>query len=450
MPARDEGSTLSKQASSANAVGVGRFHVRTPKRRATSASKAEESYPYYAGYAESFARDALQRLSEPGVVVFDPWNGAGTTTHAAATMNRPACGTDLNPVMVIVAKAKCASPADIAAAREQFANVSRPNRGESTEDDALIPWVGAEGAGFIRRLVQSALPSRRGLETTTSELAEVGRAVSNASPGSCLLVLAIFRAVKTGAASKASSNPTWTKQPTAPARWYTAQEWRTQIAAQIDRLAEISLQMAEAWPVDSRLINIECASSEAVPLESESVDVVLTSPPYCTRIDYAVATLIELAVLGLSTSTVNSTLRRELLGTTAIREKSASRMQSWGTTCNNLLEQIYNHPSSGSRSYYYKNFVQYFDSLHRSLGELGRVVKIGGVVCSVLQGSHYKEYPVDLPQIFLEMAISHGFSLTGIASFNVGQNMGSINQKSLKYRKPVRATEKVLVLQRCG
>jgi len=65
-----------------------------------------------------------------------------------------------------------------------------------------------------------------------------------------------------------------------------------------------------------------------------------------------------------------------------------------------------------------------------------------------LQGSHYKEYPVDLPQIFLEMAAAHGFSLTGIASFNVGQSMGSINQKSLKYRKPVRVTEQVLVLQR--
>lgn len=442
----EEGTQLDLEAKK-DVMPFAQFDVRTPKRRATSSSRAEESYPYYAGYAESFARDALQRLSEPGSVVYDPWNGAGTTTHAAASMGRRAYGSDLNPVMVVVARAKCASPAEIAEARSKLREVSLPRGRSRSESDPLAPWVGAAAALYLRRLVQSALPLNVSADAS-DQLNNIAAAVSEAGPGMCFLVLAIFRAVKAGAASTASSNPTWTKQPTQPENWNTVKEWREFIDAQFSRLAEINLEMSKSWPVDSELINIACGSSECISLPDSYVDVVLTSPPYCTRIDYAVATLVELAVLGLSTSTVNATLRKELLGTTSIRADVASIADGWGPTCAELLHSVYHHRSSGSRSYYFKNFVQYFDALYRSLEELSRIVKAGGVMCSVLQGSHYKECPIDLPRIFEEMAHSRGFSTMGIASFNVVQNMGSINRKSLIYRKPVQLTEKVLVFKR--
>jgi DNA modification methylase len=50
----------------------------------------------------------------------------------------------------------------------------------------------------------------------------------------------------------------------------------------------------------SKFIKIDCASSQSIPLPNSFIDLVVTSPPYCTRIDYAVATSPELALLGCS------------------------------------------------------------------------------------------------------------------------------------------------------
>ena len=42
----------------------------------------------------------------PSAVVFDPWNGSGTTTRAASRRGLPSLGFDLNPVMIVVALAR--------------------------------------------------------------------------------------------------------------------------------------------------------------------------------------------------------------------------------------------------------------------------------------------------------------------------------------------------------
>jgi hypothetical protein len=62
---------------------------------------------------------------------------------------------------------------------------------------------------------------------------------------------------------------------------------------------------------------IEVASSESLPIGDKSVDFILTSPPYCTRIDYAVATMPELALIGYKLNSDFKSLRKQLIGTVA-------------------------------------------------------------------------------------------------------------------------------------
>ena len=63
---------------------------------------------------------------------------------------------------------------------------------------------------------------------------------------------------------------------------------------------------------------LQVASSEKLPLAEASVDIVLASPPYCTRIDYAVATSVELSLLGFVRDAGFRDLRRGLIGTTTV------------------------------------------------------------------------------------------------------------------------------------
>ena len=72
------------------------------------------------------------------------------------------------------------------------------------------------------------------------------------------------------------------------------------------------------------------ASSENLPVRRGVIDFVLSSPPYCTRIDYGVATSAELAVLGYPVDTRLRELRGRLIGTPTIHAETPDPTASWG------------------------------------------------------------------------------------------------------------------------
>ena len=78
-----------------------------PETQPPIAVRWEGFFPYYAGYSETFARALLTSANLPGdAVVFDPWNGSGTTTYTASLLGLTSYGFDLNPVMVVVARVR--------------------------------------------------------------------------------------------------------------------------------------------------------------------------------------------------------------------------------------------------------------------------------------------------------------------------------------------------------
>jgi DNA modification methylase len=72
---------------------------------------SRDFYKYYAGYSEAFVADALAALElDPKSIILDPWNGAGTTTSLASQLGHYACGVDLNPALVVIARARSIVP----------------------------------------------------------------------------------------------------------------------------------------------------------------------------------------------------------------------------------------------------------------------------------------------------------------------------------------------------
>lgn len=63
-------------------------------------------YRYPARFSPSFARTAIELLTNPGDVVYDPFMGGGTTLVESMYLSRKAIGTDLNSLAVFVSKAK--------------------------------------------------------------------------------------------------------------------------------------------------------------------------------------------------------------------------------------------------------------------------------------------------------------------------------------------------------
>jgi len=189
---------------------------------------------------------------------------------------------------------------------------------------------------------------------------------------------------------------------------------------------------------------IQVASSERLPIATNTVDLVLSSPPYCTRIDYGVATSAELAVLGFQVERGLRELRGKLIGTPTIQGKCHQPDPKWGRACNTFLDQVNQHPSKAAKGYYYKTYVQYFDAITRSISEIARCVKPGGKCIIVIQDSYFKGIRADLATIFTEIASANKLALSRQVDFPMSRTLAYINTKSRRYRPESTSVESVL------
>ena len=163
-------------------------------------------------------------------------------------------------------------------------------------------------------------------------------------------------------------------------------------------------------------------------------DLVLGSPPYCTRIDYAMATRVELSVLGLSVSE-QVTLRRSLLGTTTVPPVSPVLSPAIGDTARRTLDAIRDHPSKASRTYYAKSFAHYLAGYTTSLQQISAVASPSGTIGLVVQDSYYKELRVDLAAITNDILEGFGWHLYHSFSFSPRRSIANINPRAVAYRE---------------
>lgn len=415
-------------------------------------SKESRIFPYYAGYSSAFSNNLLSTLGlSQNSIIFDPWNGSGTTTRSAFTNGFDSIGFDLNPSMVLVAKARLLSPLEhpslIAIAKsivEQARIASNSYNGITS--DPLLKWLSASSATPIRNLeskINNLLVSNDAYVKLDNNLA-----MDSVSPLAAFFYVSLFRTVRKLLIDFIPSNPTWVKLPKTklnrkrPSMDSIFTAFIEEVKTLISRESTF-----EATSRDSESsIKLQIGNAENISLHDNSVDAIISSPPYCTRIDYAVSTTIELAVIRCE-QTEFDLLRRGLTGTSTVERTAPPVDGKWGTTCINFLDALYNHPSKASKGYYFKNHLQYFASLSRSLSEISRVLKPGKLCFLVAQDSYYKEIHNDVPRITSEMANAFGLAIVRREDFKTSRSMVGVNLKSKKYLISRNTTESVLCFQ---
>jgi hypothetical protein len=131
-------------------------------------------------------------------------------------------------------------------------------------------------------------------------------------------------------------------------------------------VAALTVPFASAPPLSGETgqSKIVAGDARALPFEDRSVDFVLTSPPYCTRLDYPISTSFELAALGMDPDVSLRDLRYASMGTPLIR-KTESLEPAWPASVDKLLTRIEAHQSKNSDTYYLPTYRQYFGDAHR-------------------------------------------------------------------------------------
>lgn len=402
--------------------------LRSPKRGPSEFAGQRRWFSLYASFSQDFVRDAFLSLGlGPRARVLDPWNGTGTTTAVARSLGYEAHGVDINPAMVLIARAREVQEQPRETLRALLTQVIQSARAKSPmpSEDPLLSWLQPSSAGAARAL-ESAIRTAFGLPI--EPCVALDRSVIEAvSPPLALLYVALFRSVREVLKGYRSSNPTWLRLPASPSNRLRPSPKR--LRDEFKRTAEEMLSAFSKKGSESRSPAqvLRIGSSDALPLEAQSIDGIVTSPPYCTRIDYVMSSRVELALLGYRDLTE---LRKASIGSPIVASTVQQPSPEWGDACNSLLQRIRLHPSKASSSYYYKTHVQYFRGLYASLCELDRVLKPGGKCVFVVQDSYYKELHNDLRRILTEMVSGLGWNLAERFSFPNRRNLVDINRNS--------------------
>ena len=264
--------------------------------------RVSSGYRYYAGYSRSFVQDILTRWPRH-TLVLDPWNGSGTTTAVAIESGLDCVGVDLNPVMVVVAKAALLRQEEVLVIRRQACGLRELKSATVPldRDDPLLEWLDRPSVARFRALQAALIGSTR---LTASAIADLGAVEA-------FWLTLLFHTVRRATKVWQSSNPTWTKsrRNSEPAKLF----WRPMVN-ETNHAAKSVAAVSAVKPAAARIILGTSTDLAGYGIEP---DLVLGSPPYCTRIDYAVATRVELSVLGFGVAE-QLAIRRALIGTTTV------------------------------------------------------------------------------------------------------------------------------------
>lgn len=406
-----------------------------PSPKQTIADRSNAAwYPYYAGFNGTFARSALRQLVEfcPSATVMDPWNGAGTTTYASARAGMPSIGFDLNPVMGIVALSRMCTREDKRAVddlREGVANRLTAQLTIHRPQHALDRWFGRKTADRLYSLQQAI---RDDLPSSTPERVRA------------MLWVAAFRTIRSAFRPFETSNPTWYRiRPPRRRVGVPAPELATQFDLQLDHMLMNTEPRSTLDPPSTLLVQ---ANSLALPLASNTIDIAITSPPYCTRIDYVIATLPELTLLGFDFERV-SRLRPNMTGT-PLTSNAKNHAPTSSRRLDGFLTSVRQHGSKAAGTYYLTYFKKYYSDLSVSLMELSRCLRVGGIALLVVQDSYFREIRNPVDSIIIDLARPVGLRLVAQRHFDVPHNMAHLNPRARQYRTTIEATESCLLFRR--
>lgn len=231
----------------------------------------------------------IQLLSKKGDVVLDPFCGSGTTGVEALALGRLAWQRDVNRASILVAEGKLAATTG--------PNV---NAGLQKFTEESLPYASLTG-GSVQGRVERDPQLRFWLhEDTLGQLDSIWAQIERINDEDTQNVLKmLFTDTLFACASTVQSLTSGGKQRRHHWGWIAdnvrpkAPEWHNAVKLFRDRLAHASEVTSRFYTSTSTIVpekpSLKREDIRSLSVPNESVDLVVTSPPYVGMIDYALA-----------------------------------------------------------------------------------------------------------------------------------------------------------------
>ncbi|MDP4152208.1 MAG: DNA methyltransferase [Bacillota bacterium] len=351
-------------------------------------------HPYKGKFYPQLVKPLLSILGTPlEGVVFDPFCGSGTILLEAALNGYRAYGCDINPIAVEIARTKneiiFTEPYEFERQISSFvgslstynATIDYSNAFSSVALPEIQSWFPApvvSKMGYIVRQVEN-IPDDRIKRFVRVILSSIIRDISQQEPSDLrirrrstpLQDAPVFDMLLQGIAT---------------------QKERVLQFARIRNLAPCTLYEARAWQGNSK--NQDLFNS----IKPNSVDLVITSPPYATALPYIDTNRLNLLVLDGLTASLRTPIEAEMTGTREIKKGTRDyyerliEEQNFNFIISEsawlLIQKVHNENSNNEVGFRRKNMAallyMYFNDMTCVFTNLNMVVKRNGYICIVI------------------------------------------------------------------
>jgi len=275
----------------------------TAKQR--QASSLQE-ISYRACFKPQLPRFFIERLTQPGEVVYDPFMGRGTTVLEAALLGRVPYGCDINPLSVVLARPRLRPPCleDVAARLRQIDFTAFD---EFPED--LLVFFHPETLRAIASLKKYLLARRKAKALDAVDdwicLLALNRLTGHSPGFFSVYTMPPNQAVSVKSQQKINARRKQTPPPRDVAS-IILKKTRILLSDCNDATRQVLAGVAP------RAVLLTKPAAETSEIPSQSVSLVVTSPPFLNVVDYATDNWMRCWFLGIDAKTVNLTVPKKL------------------------------------------------------------------------------------------------------------------------------------------
>jgi DNA modification methylase len=353
-------------------------------------------HAFPAKFPPQLPRSFIMELTDPGDIVLDPMMGSGTTLVEAVLMGRTGVGTDIDPLAIQMVMTKLGSMKLSQALNEGLRVAENARKALQEETHELAKTLEYYFDSPTKRFVDYWFAFNTQLELIAL-IHEIQEIRDSAVRRFLNLAFSSIIITKSGGVSLAKD-----LAHTRPHRV----ESKTPNSAIEEFKKRVERNRESLIPVDNAGFMVAAGNAQALPFADESIDLIVTSPPYASHaIDYMRAHKFSLVWFGHSITELGI-LRRKYIGGDALCNMQPLPLPSNTAQVVALLESM---DKSKARVLH-----RYYSEMSVALSEMYRVLKPGRAAIVVVGTSVMRGLDTETQICLGEIGKKIGFNLVHI------------------------------------
>jgi len=364
---------------------------------------AHKLHAFPAKFPPQLPRLFIQELTNPGECFLDPMAGSGTALIEAVLLGRHAIGVDLDPLASLIAHVKSVPSNLSQCAREGYKVLQQARkRTPLSIHNELSHQYTPQSLEFFRYWFE---------ENTITELFTLSQEIKKVKDADIRTFLqVVFSSMiitKSGGLTRARDLAH--SRPHLDVNKKVKQNAFKVFTENLHKAVE-SLEDIVNAPGSAVIVR---SDARRLPLQSNSVHLIVTSPPYAANaIDYIRAHKFSLIWLGHPPKILTA-LRSKYIGS----ELRSSNLEFKSETANRVIRNLQRIDKGRAAV-----VAHYFHDMEAALIEMLRVLVVGRAAVLVVGSSTIRGIEIKAPTVLAELADSIGFKVIGMAKREIMRN----------------------------